>query len=212
MFGAATTQLLVTSTFAPLRDVEATAARFAAGDYSQRLGGATPNTEVGRLNRSLNTMLARIDRAFADRQRTVEQMRRFVGDASHELRTPLVSLRGYAELYRMGAITSPEDVAQAMDRIEREAIRMGGLVEDLLELARLDEAKPLRLEPVDLLPIAQDAALDASVVEPAARHHGGRARAARRRRTSTPPRPSTGEPAPAADTARRRSRRPARSR
>jgi two-component system OmpR family sensor kinase len=166
VFGAATTQLLVTSTFTPLRDVEATAARFAAGDYSQRLGGATPNTEVGRLNRSLNTMLARIDRAFADRQRTVEQMRRFVGDASHELRTPLVSLRGYAELYRMGAITSPEDVAQAMDRIEREAIRMGGLVEDLLELARLDESKPLRLEPVDLLPIAQDAALDATASNP----------------------------------------------
>ncbi len=166
VFGAATTQLLVTSTFAPLRDVEATAARFAAGDYSQRLGGATPNTEVGRLNRSLNTMLARIDRAFADRQRTVEQMRRFVGDASHELRTPLVSLRGYAELYRMGAITSPDDVAQAMDRIEREAIRMGGLVEDLLELARLDEAKPLKLEPVDLLPIAQDAALDATASNP----------------------------------------------
>ena len=169
VFGAATTQLLVTSTFAPLRDVEATAARFAAGDYSQRLGGATPNTEVGRLNRSLNTMLARIDRAFADRQRTVEQMRRFVGDASHELRTPLVSVRGYAELYRMGAIQSPEDVAQAMGRIEAEAIRMGGLVEDLLELARLDEAKPLRLAPVDLLPIAQDAALDASAGNPGRR-------------------------------------------
>jgi two-component system OmpR family sensor kinase len=169
VFGAATTQLLVTSTFAPLRDVEATAARFAAGDYSQRLGGATPNTEVGRLNRSLNTMLARIDRAFADRQRSVEQMRRFVGDASHELRTPLVSLRGYAELYRMGAIQNPDDVAQAMDRIEREAIRMGALVEDLLELARLDEAKPLEKTPVDLLPIAQDAALDASVSAPARR-------------------------------------------
>lgn len=166
VFGAATTQLLVTSTFAPLRDVEATAARFAAGDYAQRLGGATPNTEVGRLNRSLNTMLARIDRAFADRERTVDQMRRFVGDASHELRTPLVSLRGYAELYRMGAIQNPEDVAQAMDRIEREAIRMGALVEDLLELARLDEAKPLQKIPVDLLPIAQDAALDASVSAP----------------------------------------------
>jgi two-component system OmpR family sensor kinase len=169
VFGAATTQLLVTSTFSPLRDVEATAARFAAGDYSQRLGGATPNTEVGRLNRSLNTMLARIDRAFADRQRTVEQMRRFVGDASHELRTPLVSVRGYAELYRMGAIQSPEDIAQAMGRIESEAIRMGGLVEDLLELARLDEAKPLRLGPVDLLPIAQDAALDATAGNPGRR-------------------------------------------
>ena len=166
VFGAATTQLLVTSTFAPLRDVEKTAARFAAGDYSQRLGGATPNTEVGRLNRSLNAMLARIDRAFADRQRTVDQMRRFVGDASHELRTPLVSLRGYAELYRMGALQKPEDVAQAMDRIEREAIRMSALVHDLLELARLDEARPLVLAPVDLLRIAQDAALDASAGSP----------------------------------------------
>ncbi|MGN6326284.1 sensor histidine kinase [Pseudolysinimonas sp.] len=166
VFGAATTQLLVSSTFAPLRDVEKTAARFAAGDYSQRLGGATPNTEVGRLNRSLNAMLARIDRAFADRERTVEQMRRFVGDASHELRTPLVSLRGYAELYRMGALQKPEDVAQAMDRIEREAIRMSALVQDLLELARLDEARPLVLAPVDLLRIAQDAALDASAGAP----------------------------------------------
>jgi two-component system, OmpR family, sensor kinase len=166
VLGAMATQLLVTGAFMPLRDVERTAARFAAGDYSQRLGGATPNTEVGRLSRSLNTMLARIDRAFADRARTVEQMRRFVGDASHELRTPLVSLRGYAELYRMGALQSPDDVAQAMDRIEREAIRMGALVEDLLELARLDEARPLQRVAVDLLPIAQDAALDAAASAP----------------------------------------------
>jgi two-component system OmpR family sensor kinase len=166
VLGAMATQLLVTGAFMPLRDVERTAARFAAGDYSQRLGGATPNTEVGRLSRSLNTMLARIDRAFADRARTVDQMRRFVGDASHELRTPLVSLRGYAELYRMGALQNPDDVAQAMDRIEREAIRMGGLVEDLLELARLDEARPLERLAVDLLPIAQDAALDAAASAP----------------------------------------------
>jgi two-component system OmpR family sensor kinase len=169
VLGAMATQLLVTGAFMPLRDVERTAARFAAGDYSQRLGGATPNTEVGRLSRSLNTMLARIDRAFADRARTVDQMRRFVGDASHELRTPLVSLRGYAELYRMGALQTPDDVAQAMDRIEREAIRMGALVEDLLELARLDEARPLQRVAVDLLPIAQDAALDAAASAPGRR-------------------------------------------
>lgn len=169
VIGAMATQLLVTGAFMPLREVERTAARFAAGDYSQRLGGATPNTEVGRLSRSLNTMLARIDRAFADRDRTVAQMRRFVGDASHELRTPLVSLRGYAELYRMGALQTPDDVAQAMDRIEREAIRMGGLVEDLLELARLDEARPLERVAVDLLLIAQDAALDAAASSPGRR-------------------------------------------
>ncbi|WP_223691464.1 sensor histidine kinase [Leifsonia poae] len=164
--GAGLTRMLVTTTFAPLRGVEETAAAIADGDFSQRLGGATPNTEVGRLNRSLNTMLNRIDRAFNDRAKTIEQMRRFVGDASHELRTPLVSVRGYAELYRMGALQTPEDVAQAMDRIEKEAIRMGGLVEDLLELARLDETKPLDLRPVDLVPIARDAAMDAMAGSP----------------------------------------------
>ena len=167
LIGALLTRMLVTSTFTPLREVERTAAAIADGDFSQRLGGATPNTEVGRLNRSLNTMLNRIDRAFRDRARTIEQMRRFVGDASHELRTPLVSVRGYAELYRMGALQSPEEVAQAMDRIEKEAIRMGGLVEDLLALARLDEAKPLELAEVDLVPLARDAALDAMAANPA---------------------------------------------
>ncbi|MGN7798113.1 ATP-binding protein [Leifsonia sp. 22587] len=164
--GAGLTRMLVTTTFSPLREVEQTAAAIADGDFSQRLGGATPNTEVGRLNRSLNTMLNRIDRAFTDRARTIEQMRRFVGDASHELRTPLVSVRGYAELYRMGALQTPEDVAQAMDRIEKEAIRMGILVEDLLELARLDETKPLDLHRVDLVKIAQDAAMDAMAGSP----------------------------------------------
>ncbi|WP_414172014.1 ATP-binding protein [Clavibacter tessellarius] len=97
VLGAAVTRMLVTSTFGPLRQVERTAAAIAEGDFGQRLGGATPNTEVGRLNRSLNTMLSRIDRAFADRAKTIDQMRRFVGDASHELRTLLVSVRGYAE-------------------------------------------------------------------------------------------------------------------
>jgi two-component system OmpR family sensor kinase len=166
LVGALLTRMLVTTTFAPLREVEHTAAAIADGDFSQRLGGATPNTEVGRLNRSLNTMLNRIDRAFRDRARTIEQMRRFVGDASHELRTPLVSVRGYAELYRMGALQTPEEVGQAMDRIEKEAIRMGGLVEDLLALARLDEAKPLTLAEVDLVPLARDAALDAMAANP----------------------------------------------
>lgn len=164
--GGVITGLLVTATFVPLREVEATAAAIANGDFSQRLPGATPNTEVGRLNRSLNTMLNRIDRAFADRAKTIDQMRRFVGDASHELRTPLVTVRGYAELYRMGALPTEEEVGQAMERIEKEAVRMGELVEDLLELARLDEAKPLQLAPVDLVPLAHDAALDAMASSP----------------------------------------------
>jgi len=164
--GGVLTRLLVGSTFSPLKQVERTAAAIADGDFGQRLGYTTPNTEVGRLNRSLNRMLNRIDGALADRARTIDQMRRFVGDASHELRTPLVSVRGYAELYRMGALQSREDVAQAMDRIEREAVRLGALVGDLLALARLDEARELKRTVVELLPLAHDAALDARALAP----------------------------------------------
>jgi two-component system OmpR family sensor kinase len=166
ILSAGLTQVLVTTAFRPLREVELTAARFAGGDFSQRLGGATPNTEVGRLTRSLNSMLSRIDRAFADRADTIENMRRFVGDASHELRTPLASVRGYAELYRMGALTKKAEVAQAMERIEKEAERMTSLVTDLLELARLDEARPLELGPVNLVTLAHDSALDARASNP----------------------------------------------
>ncbi|BDZ37545.1 sensor histidine kinase [Microbacterium suwonense] len=159
---------LVTLTFRRLGQVESTAMSIAAGDFSQRLTDLEPTTEVGRLNSAINTMLDRVDRSLAQRDRTVQNMRRFIGDASHELRTPLVSVRGYAELYRMGAISGDEDTARAMERIEKEAIRMGVLVEDLLALARLDEERERELEivPIDLRPVARDAALDLRVASP----------------------------------------------
>lgn len=87
-------------------------------------------------------------------------MRRFAADASHELRTPLVTIRGFSELYRHGALTTPEDVATAMGRIESEAKRMGAMVEDLLLLARIDEQRPLQKKPADLLLLANDAVVD----------------------------------------------------
>ena len=77
-----------------------------------------------------------------------------------------MTVRGYAELYRMGALPEKDDVAQAMERIEKEAIRMTELVQDLLELARLDETKPLQLRRVDLLPLARDAARDTMAAAP----------------------------------------------
>src|SRR5690606_41371159 len=97
-----------------------------------------PSTEVGRLGMSFNAMVAELERAFAERAASEARMRRFVSDASHELRTPLASMRGYGELYRMGAVP-PEEVPTTMARIESEATRMGVLVNDLLALARLDE-------------------------------------------------------------------------
>ena len=166
LLGAALTRLLVTATFLPLAEVEKTALEIARGDYSKRIIVQSPHTEVGHLGESLNIMLDRLDGSLEDRARTIERMRRFIGDASHELRTPLVSVRGYAELYRMGAIREEEQVGQAMERIEKEAIRMTSLVEDLLALARLDERRPIQFAAVPLNTLARDAALDARAQAP----------------------------------------------
>ncbi|WP_306415680.1 sensor histidine kinase [Arthrobacter livingstonensis] len=151
----------VSRSFRPLSRVEKTAAAIAAGDLSRRVDIENPSTEVGRLSGSLNTMLAHIEHAFAARTASEKRMRRFVADASHELRTPLVTIRGFSELYRHGALQTPDDVGTAMSRIESEAKRMGELVEDLLMLARIDEQRPLVLKPVDLLIIGHDTVLDA---------------------------------------------------
>jgi len=166
VLGAALTRILAVSTLRGLRKTAAEAQRFAEGSFDTRLTGEHPRTEVGSLQLSLNTMLDRIEAALEQRDASVAQMRQFVGDASHELRTPLVAVRGYAELYRMGAITEPKDIRGAMERIEGEAKRMARLVEDLLQLARLDERRPLDLQPLDLGPLLNDAANDTRVGAP----------------------------------------------
>ena len=152
--------------FRPLRQIEDTAAAIADGDLGQRIPTRTAKDEVTSLSRSLNVMLAQIEQSFAAREASEERMRQFVADASHELRTPLAAVRGYAELYRQGAVREPSDVASAMTRIEGEETRMGGLVEDLLMLARLDDQRPMRFAPVDLTVLAADAAQDARAIDP----------------------------------------------
>jgi len=150
----------------PLSDVEVTAAQIAAGDLSARLPEANPTTEVGRLTTSLNTMLARIEESFAIRKTSEDKLRRFVADASHELRTPLTAIRGFAELHRQGAVTGEEETKQLLARIEGESIRMGSLVEDLLLLARLDQAREMERLPVDIAKVTRDAVASAQVAGP----------------------------------------------
>lgn len=152
--------------FRPLREVEAVAYAFGQGDTSRRVVDVVPGTEVGRLGGSVNDMLDEIESTLAAREASEQRMRRFIGDASHELRTPLSTLRGYAELYRMGAVTDPEQVTGTFKRIEDESTRMQALVEDLVRLARLDESRPLRLGSVDLLVLALDAEHDATALAP----------------------------------------------
>jgi two-component system, OmpR family, sensor kinase len=155
--------LTITSALRPLREVERTAQSVKAGQFSSRLIERHGKTEIGRLNNALNSMLDSIESAVRGKDKTLEQMRRFVSDASHELRTPLVTVRGYAELYRMGAIKKPKDVAEAMERIESEAIRMTGLVESLLTLTRMDELGQLNTQKVTIDSIASPVVKDASV-------------------------------------------------
>ncbi|MEP7160624.1 MAG: HAMP domain-containing sensor histidine kinase, partial [Dermatophilaceae bacterium] len=152
--------------FRPLREMEDTAAAIAGGDLTRRVPEHAANDEAASLSRSLNTMLAHIERSFAAREASEERMRRFVTDASHELRTPLATVRGYAELYRQGAVQTPEATTGAMRRIEDEATRMSGLVDDLLTLARLDNHRPLGFGEVDLTVLAADAVDDATARQP----------------------------------------------
>jgi len=140
----------------PLTAVEGTAEAIANGDLSARLPDAKPNSEVGRLTASLNRMLGRIEESFAVQRSSEEKLRRFVADASHELRTPLTAIRGFAELHRQGAITGEEKTRELVGRIENESKRMSALVEDLLTLARLDQARPLAHEAVDLQKVTDD--------------------------------------------------------
>jgi two-component system, OmpR family, sensor kinase len=187
--------LVVRASLRPLVDIEETAGEIAAGHLNRRVREQDPRTEIGSLGRSLNIMLSQIETAFhkqeeseAAAHRSEERMRRFIADASHELRTPVTAIRGFAEYYRQrgglvrrwdqeeaassGAAEAaetgltPADLDRIMQRVEKEAARMGLLVEDLLLLARLDQQRPLARQPVDLLSLAADAVHDARLLAP----------------------------------------------
>nr|WP_296774405.1 HAMP domain-containing sensor histidine kinase [Rhodococcus sp. (in: high G+C Gram-positive bacteria)] len=167
---AVLTYFVVRRSLRPLVQVEETAAAIAAGDLHERVPERSSRTELGKLSIALNGMLSQIQRAFAASEASEEaarasedKMRRFVADASHELRTPLTTIRGFAELYRQGAMS---DITLLMNRIEGESARMGLLVEDLLMLARLDAQRPIETKSVDVLTIAADAVHDAKAVAP----------------------------------------------
>jgi two-component system OmpR family sensor kinase len=150
----------------PLEDVEETAEEIAKGNLSARLPDADPATEVGRLVTSLNTMLSRIEESFSVQTQSENKLRRFVADASHELRTPITAIRGFSELHRQGAVKGEKDTSDLIARIENESKRMGSLVEDLLLLARLDQARKMDSKPVDINTVVEDAVISARAAGP----------------------------------------------
>ncbi|MFF3243258.1 sensor histidine kinase [Streptomyces sp. NPDC002870] len=162
--------VLVGVALRPLRWVAATATRVSelplhSGEVAlhERVpdAEADPRTEVGQVGAALNRMLDHVHSALHARQASETRVRQFVADASHELRTPLASIRGYAELTRRGREHVGADTRHALGRIEAEATRMTGLVEDLLLLARLDAGRPLSYQSTDLSPLVVDAVSDA---------------------------------------------------
>jgi two-component system, OmpR family, sensor kinase len=163
---AGTAWIIVRIGLRPLERIGHTAGEIADGDLSRRVRETDPRSEVGRLGRALNRMLDRLEDAFRRREASEARLRQFLADASHELRTPLASLRGYAELYRIGAAREPADIDKAMRRIEDESTRMGVLVEDLLTLARLDEVPDAPHHDVNLTTLARDAVDDARAMAP----------------------------------------------
>lgn len=164
ILGAVTSNFLIEKAFRPLHEIEEVAGKIAGGDLTRRIPESPENTEVGSLSRSLNAMLAHIQRSFEAQEISERKMRRFVSDASHELRTPTAAIRGYAELTRMGGVP-PERQKEVMDRIETEATRMGNLVQDLLTLARLDEHRPINPTDTNITELARAALSDLAVLD-----------------------------------------------
>ena len=163
--GAWTGRVLVRRALFPLRSIESTAGKIAAGDLTKRVTPHPVTTEVGSLSLSLNTMLTQVEQSFEARQASEQKIKRFVSDASHELRTPLAAISGYCELYAMGGVPA-ERIEEVMGRIASESSRMATLVEDLLTLARLDEGRPLEITEIDLVKLADNAVFDLQALDP----------------------------------------------
>jgi two-component system OmpR family sensor kinase len=166
LFIAFASRQVIKLSMRPLEKIQVTAGQIAAGDLSARLENFEPDTEVGRLSTSLNQMLSRIEESFAARTESENKLRRFVADASHELRTPLTSIRGFAELHRQGAVPEGEKTKELISRIEKESMRMGALVEDLLMLARMDQSRELVMADVDLSNLIGEAVSSAQAAGP----------------------------------------------
>ncbi len=150
----------------PLQRMATAAVTIADDDLTRRVPEAAKGTEAGDLSAAINNMLGRLEESFAQRAETDARLRRFVGDASHELRTPVQTIRGYSELYSAGALSGSDQLDDAMRRTGQESVRMAKLIDELLTLARFDQARPIESHPVDLRTLADDAAADALAIQP----------------------------------------------
>ncbi len=150
----------------PLDRIVESADLITKGDHSHRLDlTAHGSDEIGRVGLAINAMLDELDRSLEQVKHSEGRLRQFVQDASHELRTPITSIRGYAELHQAGMLTTDDAVADAMNRIQHESVRMSDLVNDMLQLANFDVEPQLTLSSANLVSVVQAVVADAQAID-----------------------------------------------
>ena len=118
----------------------------------------TQEDEVGELARTLDVLAKRLELADAESQKLEKLRREFIANISHELRTPVTVIRGSLEALRDGVVTEPEDVAEFHEQMYNESLFLQRLINDLLDLSRLQNMDfPIEKEKLDLCAVVQDA-------------------------------------------------------
>ena len=145
----------------PLKRMTRAASRISSQDLSQRVPVPRSRDEVGELSVTLNRMLDRL-------QETLETQRRFTADASHELRTPVTAISGHVS-YLLRRTNPTAEQLEPLGIIRGEALRMGKLVNDLLELARADAGLTVKREPMNLVETIEAVARELAPVAPGVR-------------------------------------------
>ena len=118
----------------------------------------TQKDEVGELARTLDVLAERLQLADEESQKLEKLRREFIANISHELRTPVTVIRGSLEALRDGVVTEPADVAEFHEQMYNESLFLQRLINDLLDLSRLQNTDfPIEKEPLDLCAVVQDA-------------------------------------------------------
>lgn len=137
------------------------AERLGEKDYSAR-SNIIQDDEIGELARTMDVLAERLQLADEESQNLEKLRRSFIANISHELRTPVTVIRGSLEALRDGVITEPEDVKEFYEQMYSESIFLQRLINDLLELSRLQNADfAIEKEMLNFCDVVKDAARSA---------------------------------------------------
>lgn len=141
----------------PLNKMKNIAERLAERDYKAR-SNIKQNDEVGELAKTLDLLAERLQLADEESQKLEKLRREFIANISHELRTPVTVIRGSLEAIRDGVVTEKEDVEEFYEQMYNESIFLQRLINDLLDLSRLQNTDfPIEKDKLNLCDVIQDA-------------------------------------------------------